>query len=710
MISFLRAGWLTTVLAGSALSIQAPVSTPLPPPAAPAQAPTGTPELLLDQGKRLFDALQYDQAVPVFDRLVALLTPGGQVQRPDVLVQAYELRARSRYALGDSAGTEQDFSSLLLVKPDFKLGAGISSRVVAIFDSVRKLTIGQVNASLTPAGDVQIDGQPYSFKAEPQLLDFPVGDHQVTATRPGYRPIAQKFTVAAGEPATLALSLERVSATLTVVTIPDGVDVVLDGAPHGQTQHGSTPDESAPLQLTDLATGNHRLQLHRDCFKDMERSIAIERPEDLQTGPLRLTPATAAVKVESAESGATVLLDGGPRGTVPADLTVCEGPHLIEVKGAKGRFMDRRAWKTGDAVTLSADLRTAFPIVMTRTSSTLTQEQLRAAVERALSPARRVLVYSPGPGDLDGALSGENIPPDWLAPDPADSATALPRIPKEVKRDIGRKLASKLDAQGVAAVTAGSDPYTASISLLAAGSGDPDVITINTADPASVTRGLEILGRPLPPIIAPSIETAVVDLAGVQGALVVRTAGVGAKAGLAPGDVIVGAGGTPVASVADLRARVAAARPPATTLSLDVKSAAGATRKVDVAVTMAPDTIPLRDPGLLYNGAFADLQDALKGARTPLEKSAVHLNLAIVHMRLGNWDDAQGELKEADLPDGAGVSAGTVAYLTGLCLEATGRAADAQAAFTKAAASTSARLANDGPLVAVLAQQKLQRR
>jgi hypothetical protein len=713
MSSRVYATLLTAVLAGAFASAQVPVSTPLPPPATqtPAPAPPGTPEVLLDSGKRLYEGTQYEEAVSTFDRLITLLTPGGQPQRPDVLVQAYELRARSKYALGNSAGAEQDFSALLGVKPDFRLGASVSSRVVALFETVRRATIGQINASLTPAGDVQIDGRAYTFRPEPQVMDFPLGEHQVAATRPGYRPISQKFTVVATEVTPLALTLERVSATLTVVTIPDGVDVMLDGSSRGQTQRGSGADESsAPMLLTDLATGNHRLQLRRDCYRDLDRTITIEQPDDRQTGPLRLTPATASVKIQSAEPGTIVLLDGGPRGPAPADLTICEGSHLIEVKGPKGRFIDRRAWKTGDSATLAVDLRTAFPIVMTRAASSGSPEQLRATVERVLSPAKRVLIYAPGPGDLESALAGENIPSDWLALDPSDSATALPRIPREVKREIGRKLASKLDAQGVAAVAGGPDPYTVIVSLLAAGSGDPDVITINTADAAAVSRLIETLSRPLPPIIAPSIETAVVDLAGVQGAVVVRSAGVGAKAGLAAGDVIVGAAGAAVASVADLRAKITTLRSPAATLALDVRGPTGASRKVDVAIIMTPETIPLKDPGLLYNRAYIELEEAVKSATSSLEKSAAHLNLAIVHMRLANWDEALAELKETQLPDSSGVSAGTVAYLTGLCLDAQGRPADAQAAFTKAAAATSARLGNDGPLIAVLAQQKLQRR
>jgi hypothetical protein len=707
----LRIALLAAGLVGSTVLAQVPVGTPLPaPPAQTAQMATGTPELLFDQGKRSFDAFTYDQAVPVFDRLIALLTAGGQVQRPDLLVQAYELRARSRFALGDPAGTEQDFSALLVIKADFKLSAGVSPRVVTVFNSVRRLTIGQITASMTPPGEVQIDGRPYALQSDPQPIDLPAGEHQVNATRPGYRPVTQRFTVTAGDISPLTLTLERVSATLTIVSVPDGVEVTVDGTSRGQTQGGTGPTESsAPFLVNDLSTGSHRLQLHRDCYKDLERTITVEKPDDLQAGPLRLTPALANVRILMAEPGGAVFLDRAARGTAPAEFTVCEGPHAIEVKGPKGRFVDRRDWKTGDNAVLEVELRSAFPIVAVKSVSGMTVDQLRANVERALATSKHVLVYSPTAAELDAAVRGENIPADWLGVDSVDTSQTAPRIPREVKRDLGRSLARKLEVQGVAAIAAGPDPYTVTVSLLAAGSGDPDVITINMADAASQARGAALLGAPLPPIVGPSIETSVVDLTGVQGAVVVRTGGVGAKAGLAAGDVIVGAGGTPIASVAELRAKISAVRPPAAPLSLDVKGPGGTPRKVDVTVTTAPDTIPLRDPGLLYNRALVELGDAVRTAVTPLEKATAHLNLAIVHMRLGNWEEAQTELKDAQLPDGAGVSAGTVAYLTGLCLDSVGRTADARVAFTKAAAAPLARLANDGPLIAPLAQQKLQR-
>jgi membrane-associated protease RseP (regulator of RpoE activity) len=113
----------------------------------------------------------------------------------------------------------------------------------------------------------------------------------------------------------------------------------------------------------------------------------------------------------------------------------------------------------------------------------------------------------------------------------------------------------------------------------------------------------------------PSIETAVVDVAGTPGAVVVRAGGAGAKAGLAPGDTIVAAGGRPVASVADLRARIAAIATAPSDLALDVKNLSGVTRKVTVTVAMLADTIPMRDPSVLYNRALLDLSDAIASAR-----------------------------------------------------------------------------------------------
>lgn len=703
-------GTVAVISGSSGLAARAVTSTA---PQATTQA-AGSPEFLFEQAKRLSDAFQYDQAAPICTAVIAQLTAGGTVptqpQKLDLLVQAYVLRARAKFSLGDSLGTEQDFSALLGVQPSFKL-SGISPRLVSIFEQVRKVTVGQIAASLTPAGAVDIDGRPYTLQADPQIIDLTAGEHTITATRTGYQPVTQKFTIVASQVSPLALTLERSSSTLTVVSIPDGIEVVLDGTSKGKTQRTTgSEDGTASLLLTDLQTGSHKLQLRRDCYTSVEQTVTIDQPGDLRTDPLRLTSTVATAHVTASEPGAAIFIDGVAKGQAPAEFTdVCAGSHLIEVRGATGRFIDRRDWKTGDNTTIAATLRSAFPIVSAKAGSGLTADQVRTNAERALTTAKQVLLYSPAQADLDGAMKGESLPPDWLIVESGAPADGPPRVPRDVTRDLGKKLATKFGTQGIAVISPGPDAYTFFVSLLATGSGEPDVITVATGDAAARTAAMARLDSAVPPLVRPSIETSFVDIVEGQGAYVARPGGTGAKAGLVAGDIVVGAGGQPVKSVADLRARIAAVKPPAGDLVLNVKKAGGDARSVTVPVVFVPDALPMRDPGLLYNRLLIGLQDAAKVARTPAERSAAALNLAIVQMRLGNFDDAQASLNDAHLPDGAGVSSGTVAYLQGLCLEALGRGADAQAAFTKAAAAAQARLSSEGPLVAPLAKQKLSR-
>jgi hypothetical protein len=158
--------------------------------------------------------------------------------------------------------------------------------------------------------------------------------------------------------------------------------------------------------------------------------------------------------------------------------------------------------------------------------------------------------------------------------------------------------------------------------------------------------------------------------------------------------------------VADLRAALASA-PADAPVAIDVIGPTGAARTVNVALAMAPELVADNDPNVVYNRALLDLETAARTGATPAARTAAELNLAIVRMRLGGWSDAHAALAGIQLPDGAGLSSGTVAYLTGLCLEALGRGVEAQAAFAKAAAAPEARLGSDGALVAPLARLKL---
>lgn len=696
---------LASLVIGASSSVRAVVPDQAQSPAtAQAQDPAGAFELLFDQGKRFFDEFKYDEAVPLFDRLILAMTAGPEVQKPELLIQAYELRARARFALGDSTGAEQDFSALLALKPEFKLGAGVSPRVITVLDNVRRLTVGQLSLQVTPPGELTISGRTYTVTDVPLVVDLKSGEHVVNATRTNYTPFEQKITVKPGEVAALAIALERVSSTVSVITTPEDVEVLIDDVSKGRTGKGATAGVSAPLAITGVPLGSHRLRLRRECYVDFEMPVTVGA-EDVQTEPLQLTPAVATVTIKGADKDSTLVIDGQVHGPIIGDVTVCAGSHVLEVRSARGRFVERREWKAGETVSLAAEMRSAVPIVIANTGTGSTPDQLRAALERALASSKRVMVFAPVAAELEAALKQENVPADWLNPSPAEGAT---RLSKEVIRDIGRRLSARLGVQGVAAATVGADTYSVTMLILAAGSGEPDVLTLSLADTASQGRAVERLSAPVPPLVRASLDSSFIDVAGVQGAVVVRA---GAASGLAVGDVVTSAGGKPVASVAELRAVLASLNGSVTAIPVEAKGGpAAAVKKASSAVTMVVDTLPVRDPAILANRALFDLQDASQSAPAGVQKTAASIGLAIVQMRLGNWDDALAALKDVQLPDGPGVSAGTVAYLNGLALEGLGRTTDAQAAFTKASALPQARLWFEGPLVAPLAKAKLQNR
>ena len=690
---------MALALAGAAWAPAAAGQVQPPQPPVLPQAP-GALQLQFDQAKALFDAFEYEKAIAAFDEMLAAMVGAPEPQNDELLAQLLELRGRAKFALGDEAGAEQDFAALLSVRPEYRLAADISPRVVALYETVMATTVGQVTITMTPPGDLDVDRRTYTIPTEGATLSLTAGDHQLSVTRQGFAPVSQLLVVAAGESRELSLTLERISASLEVQTAEAGVDVLLDGTPRGTTAPAGTGP--ATLLLSDLPLGTHQLVLRRECFLDAERTISLVA-DDLRTDPIRLEPATAPVTVRTGATGAQMFLDGEPRGPAPGEISVCQGEHVLEVRGPTGRFVERREWRAGQPVTLDATLRSAFPIVsVTGATADAVRDQVAADVARVLAPAEHVLVYAPDQAQVDAAMQAENIPSGWLADAVTGADTALPR---DVIRDMGRRLAARLGVQGFVAVVAGAARFQATVGFLAAGSGEPEAVTVTTADQASPRAALDRLSAPLPPVLRPSVGLSAIDVIGVTGAVVVRSGGAAAEAGIGAGEIVTSAGGTPLASVADLRGALAASGE--TSVTLDVAGVDGTVRQVAVRPRQVADLLPLGDASLLYNRALLELQELTQTAQGADERAAAHLNYAIVLIRLGSFDEALQALGQARLEAGPGVSAGTVAYLRGLALEGVGKSAEARAAFGEAAAATGARLGYDGPLVSPLARQKL---
>jgi hypothetical protein len=680
----------------------------------------------LDEARRLFEALDYERAVPALDRAIAVYETLANVQpqaRPG-LASAYEMRGRARFGLGDTVGAETDFRALLGIAPGFSFSGQVSPRVVALLDEVRRATLGMLLLTVEPEdAAVEVNGETFDPGVPVPLR---AGEYTVKASRVGYRPAEEPVTIVAGDTANFRLMLERVAATLVLVTSPPGAEVIVDGISRGTTVAGALPaayaevpsqlgvapeDVSQPMVVSDLGPGAHVVQVTRACHVAEERRFVVEALADYRVDPVRLKPAVATLAVESAPAGAAVFVDGEPRGTAPVTLEdVCAGSRLVELRGAQGRFARRLDVRTGDQVAVSGTLKPAFALLSAGIGvSTTGVTDVRSAVERALAHSQQVTLFVPAERQLAEAFKGQPQPAEWLAFDAGRRPLgAAATVSATARRDLSAKLGRELGVQGVAAVSqpaAGSPELV--VSLLAVGAGEPDVVAFVPERVDSVSRAIARFDY-VPPVTRASIGALVVDVLDAGGLVVARVeAGSGAaKLGLATGDTIKTADGQPVASV-DALNRLLQAKGPGATIALQVTARDGlAGKSLQVPIVATPRVISAGDQTLLFNPLAVALRTRL-GTATPAEQPIVRLNLAVALLRLGDAAGAKEHLEALELPATGDISMGTRHYLLGLALEQLGDTAGAQRAF-QAAAATQALLTEDGPPVRLLAEQKLR--
>ena len=190
------------------------------------------------EAKRLFDALDYDAALRALDLAITGLEAKAvnDPARRELLPAAYEMRARSKFGLGDQNGAKADFVALLKINAGHALTGQVSPRVVALFEEAVKSTVTNLNLTVTPAtAKIEIDGTPVPASS---TLPITVGEHTISADQLGYRKVQQTVTAEAGAVATVTLTLERVSSVLNILTTPADVDVSIDGVKRGKTAAG----------------------------------------------------------------------------------------------------------------------------------------------------------------------------------------------------------------------------------------------------------------------------------------------------------------------------------------------------------------------------------------------------------------------------------------------------------------------------------------
>lgn len=686
-----------------------------------AQVDIAEAQVQLAEARRHFDALEYEQAVPALDRAIAILAARPSPGTRQMLAGAYEIRARARFGLRDQAGARGDFVALLRVDASYALTGQVSPQVVTLFEETRKSTVTSIKLSVTPPNaELLLDGAPVTAAAG--SIPVLIGEHTLAGKRLGFRPATQNFSATA-EGAGVTLTLDRDSAVVAVITSPADSEVFLDGVSHGKTLAGPPTSEysalvqkaglpiasvSSALVIADVTNGIHRIEIRRPCYTTVTRTLDVTQLDDFVIDPVKLDSAMATMVMRSTMPGTTVFVDGQQRGAAPHTMDICEGEHTVDLRSTAGRYSRKVDVRPGQTIEVIGTPKPAFSLVSTFGTSALSTD-VRAAIERAFEPVQSIAVFAPPNDRVDQILRAEKLPREWLAFDINKRPLgASSEINVTTRKEASARLSRAFDSQGVAAVSipSAANPSRVVVSLLGSGSGDPDVIELSLDRPDSIANAVAQLNRSLS-FAQPSIGISTIDVADVVGPIVfgVDAKGPSAQAGIQQGDILVKANNQDITSSSALHALLNA-RGANDQVSLELKDKTGAAKKADVKVVMTPRVIGMADQTLLANRIVVDLRNRLGSSPSAAEEPVVRLNLAAALIRLEAWSEAQTELQKVQLPDGPGVSKGTVQYLLGLCADKLGSRSDAETAW-KAAAASDSLLTENGPPVKELAEAKL---
>lgn len=675
-----------------------------------------------------FEGPQQSRSIVQLDELVARLEAlrrqaALSARAKELLLSAYEYRARAYYGTGLQDKAAESFRALIQLQPQHALSKErVSPKVVDFFNNLKKDLVGFLAVQSKPAGaKVALNGEFLSL-TDFFPLEVLVGSYQVEVAREGYRTETRSVTIAPRATETLEVELLRTLASFFFVTEPAGVEIWLDGELRATTGGSLAPDlqegarsagldparASARLEIPNLPLGAHQVEFRRKCYETVKRVMEVPEPTDYDAPPVKLQDSVGSLQLSSDPPGALIFLDGEAMGQTPRELErVCSGKHRLEVKHTSGKFVQDVVLGRNESLSLDCPIRPSLAFLGVVAASPSGERLAKEVEERLiqnLGGARiKTLNFVPAPRDVvDKLLDGERVALKGLLPGPGNDPDTIRRVTE--------KLALALEVQGflIALLPEERLQRTALLHLLAAGNTVSDTWPVTFGESASYLRFLSAVDqratayRPWSGLI--TVDTLLHD--GVP-VLRVVPGSPAAQAGIQIGEIVYAVDGQPVKRSADLL-RVLEAKKPSDRLALQLR-AQQAPRALDLTLGVTPQEVPLNDPTLLYNKVMMDLRQQVDGYPGTEAAAFARFNLGICAMHFGDFAAAHEHFLKArsEMPNRPGISQGTAAYYLGVALERLGYKREAVEAYKSAAGFKDATLFNnDGPAVAPLAARR----
>lgn len=154
------------------------------------------------------------------------------------------------------------------------------------------------------------------------------GDYTLVATKTGYRPLEEAFTVDRGSDQSFAFELEKLPGHLAVSARDRADGTAIEGAT--LTVDGTEVDRKLPIAELELAPGPHEVRIRAESYAEFVDEIEIEGGGELQTLVAELDSRWAPIAFSSAPAGAEVRVDGKRLGRTPLEAEIFEGRHAVE--------------------------------------------------------------------------------------------------------------------------------------------------------------------------------------------------------------------------------------------------------------------------------------------------------------------------------------------------------------------------------------------
>ena len=720
--------WLCLALALPPAAAQQPAaSSPIPD---SVQREMQTVQELLARATAEFDGPQQSRSISMFDQLIerletlrrtGVLPPRGR----EILAQAYEYRGRAYFNIGLSEKATDSFRALIQLNPQYAISKEkVSPKVVDFFNSVKKALVGYLAVSSKPAGArVSLNGEFLSL-TDFFPLEVLAGEYTVEITRDGYQTETRAISIAPKATETLDIPMTRTSASYFLFTEPSGVEIWVDGELRATSAGSPLPEEqpdlrshgldpakaSARNEVPNLPLGQHVVELKKKCYEPQKFTLDTSEARDYVADPIRLEDSLASLQLQSDPPGGRIYIDGEAMGLTPRDIEgVCSGKHRIEVKHAAGKFVQDVVLAKNEGVTLNCPIRPSLAFLGVVAETPAGERAVADAEEKLVQNLAKItsLNVVPAPREIvDRILEADKLTRKSLI---SGSGTD-----PDLLRKVTEKLAQTLEVQGFLTAVLPEERLqrTAILHLLAAGNVLSDRWDVTFNESASYLRFLAAVDQKAT-VYRPWAGLITVDTLLHEGMPVLRivAGSPAAQAAIQPGEIVYAVDGKPVKATADLLAAIEGKKPK-DHLGLQVRSAGGANRAVDLTLDKTPQEVPLNDPALLYNKVMVDLRQEVEGYPGTETAAFARLNLALCAMHFADYAAAHEYLLKAktELPQRAGISQGTALYYLGLSFERLGdkyrkEAADA---YRAAMAFKDATLFNnDGPAVAPLAQRRV---